>query len=383
MKQLFRLLPNKLVVMQTALFLLINSLFISKYISRLQISPFLGVGVYLSIVFLIFSLIKYINILSKNQLRLLFYTSITFILISAITLIYSINPYTINVDRWSAIHNFIKLLFDGQYPYLAKTHLGGYGSPFPIWQYIHIPFYLLGNVSLGMVFSLILLTYILSKYTNDYKTAILFVLLILISPAFWYEVSVRSDLFYNLLLCLLMLIVWNEKKLQISKHPILLGIICGLFISTRLSVFFPFYIFLFKDFWNCSNNTKFQFIFSSLVSFFLSFLPLLLWDSNALLTFKYNPFVLQTRQGSIFEIVIMLIITLIQSFLWNSDFIKCNHYISISLTFLVVITFSHNMYLDNFSQNLFSNKYDITYFNMALPFCIYAISKGLEREQQK
>lgn len=64
---------------------------------------------------------------------------------------YLIDPYQIQVDRWSAIHNFINYLVHGRYPYMAPTHLGGYGSPFPVWQFLHIPFYYLNNVGLSLL----------------------------------------------------------------------------------------------------------------------------------------------------------------------------------------------------------------------------------------
>ena len=70
-----------------------------------------------------------------------------------------IDPYSIKVDRWSAIHNFLTCLLAGEYPYAAQTHLGGYGSPFPVWQLFHLPFYLLGNVGLSLIVAVIIFAY--------------------------------------------------------------------------------------------------------------------------------------------------------------------------------------------------------------------------------
>ena len=76
----------------------------------------------------------------------------------------SLDPMTIQVDRWSAIHNFLNHLVHGIYPYAAQTHLGGYGSPFPVWQLLHLPFYWLGNVGLSFAVGVILFTHSLSLH---------------------------------------------------------------------------------------------------------------------------------------------------------------------------------------------------------------------------
>ena len=43
------------------------------------------------------------------------------------------------------------------------------------------------------------------------------------------------------------------------------------------------------------------------------------------------------------------------------------------LIVLVFITFVHNMYLTDSWNQLFQSAYDITYFNMSMPFLIIAI----------
>jgi hypothetical protein len=285
-----------------------------------------------------------------------------------------IDPMTIQVDRWSAIHNFIQTLFQGKYPYLAQTHLGGYGSPFPFWQFLHIPFYLLGDVGLGMLFMIVLLSISLKLIMKSYNNALIYLILLIASPAFWYEVLVRSDLLYNFLLCFLVIAFIHRKNITINNNTFLLGILCGLILSSRLSVIIPFAIYLFPDFWHSGLKKQVKFLLIGLFSFILTFTPLLIWDFNSLIFFKFNPFILQSRQGSIFEVIVLISLIIFFAFRWKSDFTKQFYYTGIVIVSFVLITFLHRMISDNFTNGLFSSSYDLTYFNMALPFIIHTIS---------
>ncbi|MFZ4800019.1 MAG: hypothetical protein ACOYMA_21195 [Bacteroidia bacterium] len=292
------------------------------------------------------------------------------------TFLIIIDPYTINVDRWSAIHNFIQSLFNGSYPYSAHTHLGGYGSPFPAWQVFHIPFYILGNVGFGMLFSVILTGILLIWLLDSHKDAFFYLLLLTLSPAFWYEVVVRSDLFYNFLLCFLVFGVIYKKHYSIISNSIFLGFITGLFLSTRFSTIIPFSILLFPSFLISNIKYKIIFIASGIITFIATFLPFVFWDFNTLFFFKYNPFILQTRQGSVLDALIIALIGIYLSFCWKNDLKLCSTFISITISALVIITFSHRMISDHFVSSFFSGYYDITYFNMAMPFILFSLNQG-------
>lgn len=128
------------------LYFLINALFITKYLMRISLSvTLLALSAYLIIGLLLPRLAARIQHVGS-----LCFAILGFILVLA-GMQYFIDPYQIQVDRWSAIHNFINYLVHGRYPYMAPTHLGGYGSPFPVWQVLHIPFYYLNNVGLSLL----------------------------------------------------------------------------------------------------------------------------------------------------------------------------------------------------------------------------------------
>ena len=364
------------------LYYIINCLFISKYSIRYEINPLISNILY----FIFASLAIYfspviINVLEKRIKNSYIFISLS-IVAGILVLQYSIDPYSLQVDRWSAIHNFIQNLFSGTYPYLAKTHLGGYGSPFPVWQALHIPFYWLGNISLAFVVVFGVLTYTLPLLLNSYKKAFLFMVLLLISPAFWYEVTVRSDLFYNFLLLMIICAYIIKKKLSISGYPIGLGVLCGLMLSTRLSVFAPLAITLFSGFIASATKNKAIFLGITILSFILTFTPLLVWDWNSLLFFQHNPISLQTRQGSVFEVIFLIALAIFFGTRKFKSIQTTFLYISISFCLFITVTFLHRMINSHFVNQLFSSSFDITYYNMALPFLMYFLA-GNNFQQSK
>lgn len=362
---------------QFILFLVINNLFIAKYCSRVtSYYPLcmLAYTIFATLVYLFYKK-KSAYIEQKNYAKPMYFSLIAASIIAMFGLLLYINPYSVQVDRWSAIHNFLQNLFDGIYPYAARTHLGGYGSPFPVWQVFHIPFFLMGDVGYAMPFIFLTLAITLVWLTKSYSQAFIYMLFLLISPSFWYEVAVRSDLFYNMILCFISITILYKKQIKLSQYPIALGILCGLFLSTRVPIVVPFAIYLFPEFLNLKLKAKLSFVFTAIISFALSFVPFVFWDKEMLFFFQYNPFILQTRQGSPLEMILIAALGLWLATKWKEKMKKNFAFVSCCLLLLVTTTFLHRMISSDFANSLFSVSYDITYFNMAMPFIIYVISR--------
>ncbi len=360
------------------IYLLINALFITKYLVRISISVAIVVCL-LYIAF--FYVISHFLHLKKNISNKHLLLAISVFCIIFITIQYAINPYQIQVDRWSAIHNFINYLVHGKYPYMAQTHLGGYGSPFPCWQFIHIPFYYLNNVGLSMFFMLGFVVYSIKKL-YDNNTAFYFLLLLVYSPAFLYEIIVRSDLIANFLFVLGIINLLLAQRIELKSHCFAYSVFLGLTLSTRLSVSVPFFILLFPAFINLPNKKKITLLGGIMGIFCLTFLPFIYWDVDKLLFFEYNPFILQTRQGSILELIILIPIFTYLSLSWKKDKYQLTRNIGYSLFTLVTITFLINMIRYN-NYHLYSSIYDISYFNMSLPFIILSLIISNEEKNYK
>ena len=176
---------NKLV--QFALYFVINGLFIYKYVSRTSYNPTLLLIVYIFGLLLSYFLLfkPFVERTSQGAKKIIFWLVVLFAIVGISVLHVLIDPYSIDVDRWSAINNFWVVFFNGEYPYLAETHLGGYGSPFPIWQLFHLLFYLLGDVGYAFVFVFIILSITLVYVFKSFKLSQTFLFFLLLSPSFW------------------------------------------------------------------------------------------------------------------------------------------------------------------------------------------------------
>lgn len=366
-------------IIAVVLYIGISAILFCKYSMRFTTMYWCMTSAY--ILFLLL-LLHAVHILRKRNCRVLV-SGITLAIMLVITSVaiifvqYSFDPMQIMVDRWSAIHNVIGAMFCGEFPYSARTHLGGYASPFPIWMLFHIPFYLLNNVGLSIVVGIVL--YILSlKEIAGVKAAVTALILFTFNVNFWYEVSVRSDMITNfLLLCTFVNIMW-KNHVNYSTKPWFVAISCGLWLSTRISTMLPLLVFLFPEYIKQSTIKKIIILFVIIFVFMLTFLPLALWDFNTLVGAEYNPFILQTRQGTPIDSIIVISLVIIMACCWKNDYTQMLIYSALSLILLFFVATVHSMYSYGTWTELFNSMYDITYLDMSLPFIIAALS--LERK---
>lgn len=290
----------------------------------------------------------------------------------------SLDPYSIQVDRWSAIHFFLDRLLSGEYPYLARTHLGGYGSPFPVWQMLHLPFYCLGNVGLSVFVAWGFLTYAVRRFSGN-ATAMCSTLLMVFSPAFVYEVAVRSDLMTNFMLVAAIILLLETHGVRLSPHWKAIAVGCGLLLSTRLTAVVPMGVYYLMEWWRLDGRRRILFVLVVVMVFVLTFLPFLLWDMNDLLFFKYNPFVLQSRQSHVVDFMLFVPLAVYWAMTWT----RCGAGLgrvgrlmgntAYLLLTLVGVTFVHNMAVSG-NYDLFSSAYDITYLGMSMPFLVAGLA---------
>lgn len=356
------------------IYLIINVLFVDKYTMRVTEWHYAVDALYLVIGGgLIYGLGRWK--VSERISQILLCCGAILYSIILIGIQYHIDPLTLRVDRWSAIHYFLDDLLQGVYPYAAQTHLGGYGSPFPVWQILHLPFYALGNVGLSYFFGLGLFLFLMARCYSPRVSFMAFIL-IAASPAINYEVVVRSDLITNFL-CVCALCEWlRHHSVRLKDHPYLIAVLTGLCASTRLATVIPIGFLYGYAFLQMDWKKELAFVLLAGTTFVLTFLPFALWNGEMLFFFEYNPFVLQTRQGS--PLVVLLFGAIAVG--WTIYNKTCPSHFCLKagclLTLLVVITFAYNM-IDSGNYDLFSSAYDISYLNMAMPFYICEIASLL------
>lgn len=356
-------------VLPAALFIVINLLFVVKYSARVS-EGFAWCATLLAACFYCVLLwaLPYIY-----RYRKFLWWAFAVAFVGMACLQYAFDPFTIQVDRWSALHFPIENLLSGIYPYKALTHLGQGASPFPVWQILHIPFYLLGNVGLSFFPALALFLWSCWKVQGEEK-ALTVGLLLFSSIAIWYEMIVRSDLITNfLLLAAIINLVFPRLNQQwVEDKRWWFACAVGLLACTRILVLIPIGLLLLPYFVRMSPRRQVcVFLLTSLV-FALTFVPFALWDWQEFYYYRNNPWALQTKQGNLLDFIIFIPIAIYLAFNHKGNDKRYYRNSALMLVVFIGVTFIHNMYLGNL-WDLFSPHIDITYFSTALPFCMLAI----------
>ena len=354
-------------------YLFVNLLFVLKYVQR--VTPYyIGVGALYVVmgVLLLWVMRRYLQAVKHPAYVGWMFFAV--ILAGGLYLQYSIDIYSLQVDRWSAIHFFWDECLLGNYPYAAGTHLGGYGSPFPVWQLFHLPFYLLGNVGLSVFFVSALFLWVVSRFYGA-KSMLVVTSLLLFSPAYWYEIAVISDLITHLLLVASLVLYLYNKQISLSDHVCAIACLAGLLGSTRFIALIPLATLYGKPFLQLSIKDKLVFVFTTIAVFVLTFLPFLLWEGSTLLSFQYSPFVLQTRLGSVGVLLLFALIAIPLVLVAERKKIALFLLIGVLLNALVVFVFVEKMMVLQAWTQLFTPMFDLTYLSAALPF--YILQMGI------
>lgn len=369
---------------QLILYLFVNILFIFKYLTRTEVSVPLITALYISgILGFVYLYFKWSPKVSEKLFKYssLVLLSITLILI-ALALLY-IDPYTVRVDRWSAVSFFLEGLFNGEYPYGIHTHVSetNFPSPFPLWHVINIPFYLLGDVGIGLIFFLIITFVTVKIYFNSYRKAFLFLVLLILSPAYWWEVAVRSDSLSNGFLVLTFILWYTKKGYSVDKNFWLTIILCGIIASTRLSAVLPVALFLFAQYIQTNWLKKILFPLSILAFVLVVFMPFVLWTiDGTYVFFTRNPFMSQTSVGNPVSLIIMIVAGIIFALKWKNT----DEYFEYAASFMFIFMAGSQLSLimtRGISGSFFTDStYDLSYFTLYLPYTLMALASKVSNK---
>jgi len=370
---------------QFVMFLFVNSLFLLKYLPRYSATPFLLSALYIAFIFVIFVLYSKYHIHGSEKLfRVLYWILLAIAVVAIIGMLKIVDPYTIRVDRWSALTFFWDSVFQGKYPYATHTHVSStnFASPFPLWHLISLPFYFLGDVGIEIIFFLLLLAFTLKYYFSSYSKSFFFLILLLISPAYWWEVSVRSDSLSNALLVFIIILWFAKNNRNLSNSFILSIFICGAIASTRLSAILPLALFFFHPYLQLSLKQKIIFPLSVSIIVLICFSPFIFWDTDTWIFFSRNPFMSQTGNGNIYVLLLMIVLGVVLSLRWKT---MMQFYGITSFFIFIFILSSQLIRIFNAGEgNLFSDAIsDISYFNLVLPYCIVYLTTNLKLQSDE
>lgn len=355
------------------IFILINTLFVLKYTSRTDsFNEYLAALIYtlsLSIISFI-----YIRLNLIYYYKPLFFMTSIFFFVFTIYLNINIDGNTLMVDRWSAMEVGIRALINGEYPYSAIDHLNGRTSNLPTLLFIGIPFYFLGNIGFLQSFAFLLFLYITFKVFNSYKSRLLCLLLLILSPSYLWEIYAKSDLMSNFIIILSAVIFIQDRiSRNIKITPLFESFLLTSLIMTRLTAIIPISILLFKHFYKYSVQKKIIFIAVSLTTMIIFSYICFNKVSSLSHFYQHNPFELQNRQLPSIISFILIVAPMIYSF--RTKDLKSIIYLSVIFLLLPVsIAFFISILNNGFVASLFKSSFDISYFNMVLPFLLLSLT---------
>ena len=372
---------TKLFSVQLALYIFVNGLFIFKYISRAGINPYYIIVIYSFLILaLTFFYYRFSSKISEKIFKISYFSLLSIMVLAIMGFLISIEPYSIQVDRWSALSYFWDYFFQGKYPYSAHTHISltNFPSPFPFWHGVNLVFYLLGDVGIGLIFFLLLTAYVIKYFFETYRKSFFFILLLFTSSAYWWEVAVRSDALSNAILVFVLILWINKKNLTLSSNLILISAFCGLIASTRLSAIMPLALYFFKPYLQLPSKQKLIFPVLVLGITLFTFLPFIFWDTSTWIFFTRNPFMSQADKGyySIFfamialgYIMAMRLKNVEQFFSTASLFI---------FTFILVSQFGLFLRSDLDKHFITNSIADISYFTLITPYCLASLTSKMQ-----
>lgn len=283
-----------------------------------------------------------------------------------------IDPETLNVLRYKGLNTTISHTLNGDYPYSTFLDEGGdTTSNLPGLFYIGLPFYLLGDVGYLQVFVFICLFGLLYKSKLSQSKKVILLFLLLLSPAYWWEVLVKSDAVSNLFLLGFFMIFWFQKyQKDYFRRPILLGVFLALFALTRLIVAIPLFIMFFVPFLNLGWNQKLKFIASFLVAFILIAFPIFAFVPSTEVLIEYNPLNNQTSEAPWYLSASFLLMALLSS--KKSQQLSTVFKSSVILVFgVVALRCLLNGFEEGFYRNIYESLFDISYFGLVIPFIFF------------
>lgn len=360
--------------------LFINFIFTYKYSSR-----YTELGIYISILLLIFQILVYthwtkINLTNK-QIKIICYTFISFIIGLVIFSHYKIPIETLNVDRWSVISSFLTELFNGNYPYYAKSHMGNNPGPMPIYFLISLPFYLIGELSLLSCIGYYIIIILITKKTESNQN-LKFLLFYLFSSLYLiWEITTRSNIFTFSILILLILNKFIDFNNGNKLKFLILALITGLLLSTRSVFILAYIVFFLSSLINNEITLKklSLFLTIALVAFLSTFLPfIIIFKSDFLIM---NPFIIQSSfLVPKFYTFIFILISILLSFLVRNKSDKF-FYSGISFFATILIYSIYHIVKYGYELSFTNSKIDISYFIFCIPFFIMYLIKSNKKDE--
>ena len=358
------------------IFATINILFSVKYFSRYTEYYLLFTAVLLFIQIFLFYKEGILTKIASGKYTVINITMLAVFCLASIFIFSRISAEASNSDRWSVITSFWDNFFNGEYVYYAKSHLNNYPGPMPFYFILALPFYLIGELGLfslmGIIAFYLLMRYI--KVCPSYQA--IFILLIITSPFYLWEISSRSNIFLiSTLIVFSFAFFFSIKNYTSLQNQLLIGLVLGLMMSTR-NIYVLCYIILFLY---CLKSKKMN--IASIIktgcfiilTFVLTFTPFVLghWSDFT----QMNPFIIQSSYLMPVELSILAVFCSFFMFLFCKKDLDVIFYSGVILFFAITLHLAYHSFDSSFYDAVFESHADISYFIMCIPFFLYYMLK--------
>ena len=356
------------------IFFFVNGIFIIKYgsehFSALQASAFLLLYI---IVFSGFIFLVKKIILKDSVFKILFWLIVPLFFLCTIYINRMVDSQNLMTDRWAAMEISINAILRGEYPYNIVDFQGNESSNLPVLVLLGMPFYLLfGSVGYLQCFVFVVFSLIVLKFFKNYRERVLAISLLIFSPSYLYEIYTKSDLFSNFIIAVgAIFFLWKYFIKSTKLRYEYVAIIAALLLLTRIPILFPLMILLLRKVYFLSFRQKF--IFGSVL--ILTTIPFLIWfflpaESWELIKY-HNPFQLQSKQPVFFSFFFVTLAGILSFKVKNVRNVL--DYSSFVLFFSVMSVFLLMIYWYGLKSVFFESGFDISYFNVAMPFFILSL----------
>jgi len=350
------------------LILFINLLLVLKYSYAYLSYPFLITLLYLILV------IGHQAMIVRQQKCHLSYKGVFYfyIAVTILSLFYVLFlPRYGQINRLPAIEDWWRLFENGLFPYNSRLA----PSSFPGLFFMLYPLYKLNLLDLLPVIGIAIFLFLLYRFYTHEKPNVFSSSLFLSSPFFFYSLAVRSELFFNTVLLILIFYLLGKKQNGTAFYS--LSFLAGWTLATRSILIVPFIVFslfIFREdlkkllvFWGISAMT-----------FLFFLLPFYFWDERNF--WLHGPFAIQFKLFPLpFWVSLSLIV--ISFYIgwavssWREAFLS----IGVLLLFISLVSYLPTIFKVGFYTALIHDKMEFSYLIFSFPFLLLAFEFAEKR----
>ncbi len=305
-----------------------------------------------------------------NDRVLLFLTAAILVVVAVILV--TLLPEGSRVGRLPALYESIERLANGQFPWGSSTQTRPSGFPFLF--VLALPSYYLGNLGFLEVLGVLLFFISAIKLDRIYGSRWLCLIGLLALPTFYYELLVRSELFFNMSV-FVFLIVLSERYISATKVNlsfVAFGLVFGLCLSTRLITILILVAFAAYKF-RCAILQGLLFVSISLLTFLLTIAPFLWWDAKTFVL--QGPFSVQMA----YLPAAVAFLFFVSAFLigWKSLTLR-TLFLSLGVLLFAVVLISFVLATggSDYASAVIHDGFDISYFIFSVPFLLLSFERA-------